>query len=191
MSRRTRQGKHRAILIEMAGIGPAMTTRRVNLNQKCFKPCGRLARVIRAIRWIPISSRRNEFATFGATTRISITAPRLWSKHIPRRHGRACPGHPRLWRRMAAKWVPATIPGSSPGTGVTGQRLRPVRRSSPRVRGEGRTARRKTQFRLGEGALPQAQTRGGAPSSRPSPRARGEGVRGTASLTAITAQSTA
>src|SRR5580693_8517790 len=37
------------------------------------------------------------------------------------------------------------------------------------------TRRAKTQTRLGEGALPQAQTCGDAPSSRPSPRKRGEG----------------
>src|SRR5260370_9162983 len=48
--------------------------------------------------------------------------------------------------------------------------------------GRGHTATRKTKFRPGEGALLRAQTRGNAPSSRPSPRARGEGVRGPASL---------
>src|SRR5258708_11037705 len=41
---------------------------------------------------------------------------------------------------------------------------------SPRLRGEGGTRRAKTQTRLGEGASPSAQTRGSAPSSRPSPR---------------------
>jgi hypothetical protein len=48
-----------------------------------------------------------------------------------------------------------------------------ARRSSPRARGEGHTARRKTQTRPGEGAFPQAQTRGEAPSSHLLP-ARGE-----------------
>src|SRR5713101_1788519 len=37
MSRRSRQGKHVAILIEMAGTSPAMTIRRVNLNEKWSK----------------------------------------------------------------------------------------------------------------------------------------------------------
>src|SRR3981081_1477429 len=41
------------------------------------------------------------------------------------------------------------------------------KRSSPRLRGEGDTARRKIRIRPGEGALAQAQTRGDAPS-RPS-----------------------
>src|ERR1700730_11795877 len=57
-------------------------------------------------------------------------------------------------------------------------RIKAVRNSSPRLRGEGDTALRINKSRPGEGAFPQAQTRGSAPSSRPSPRKRGEGDRG-------------
>jgi hypothetical protein len=65
-------------------------------------------------------------------------------------------------QRRALSLTPATIG-------------RAVRRSSPSpdlirgLRGEGHAARRKTRTRPGEGAFPQAQTRGEAPSSRPSP----------------------
>jgi hypothetical protein len=48
-----------------------------------------------------------------------------------------------------------------------------TRRSSPRLRGEGGAAWRRTGIRPGEGAFRRAQTRGGAPSSRPSPRTAG------------------
>src|SRR5450631_2252619 len=62
-----------------------------------------------------------------------------------------------------------------------------TRLSSPRLRGEGDTAMRKTKSRPGEGTFPQAQTCGSAPSpaalrASTSPRKRGEVRRGAASL---------
>src|SRR5260370_5733270 len=59
------------------------------------------------------------------------------------------------------------------------------RLASPRLRGEGHTARRKFQIRLGEGALPQVETRGGAPSSPTFSPHAGRRSEGPASLKAV------
>src|SRR6202140_2448414 len=68
--------------------------------------------------------------------------------------------------------------GKATVTGVP--RGRVARLPSPRLRGESHTRPEKTRSRPGEGAFPQAQTCGEAPSSRLLPARRGEGVRGPA-----------
>src|SRR5260370_29370558 len=59
----------------------------------------------------------------------------------------------------------------------------PEQLRAPRLRGEGHTALRKTRSRPGEGALPQSSDSRRGPLTPPSPRKRGEGARGRASLT--------